>query len=99
MFPVAEWLDDPTLRGVSSHLLGGPLVGAGWIRGDAVRTLVAEHAGRRADHHVRLWQLMSLDAWHRRFLHDESAEDQCGRLAHTLEPLAHAATPPVPTHP
>jgi asparagine synthase (glutamine-hydrolysing) len=86
MFPVAEWLDHATLRVVQSHLLDGPLVREAWIRGDAVETLVREHADRRADHHVRLWQLMSLDAWHRSFLGDVPAHEQAGRLERVLAP-------------
>jgi hypothetical protein len=84
MFPVADWLDGRTLEGVSAHLLGGPLVRDRWIRAEAVTALVREHAGRRVDHHVRLWQLMSLDSWHRRYLGGESHEAQTERLSHVL---------------
>jgi hypothetical protein len=58
-----------------------------WIRGDAVESLVTEHAARRDDHHVRLWQLMSLDAWHRSFLSDVPAREQTERLERLLAPV------------
>lgn len=88
MFPVAEWLDRETLDAIASHLTGGPLTRDGWIQGNAVTTLAGEHAARQADHHVRLWQLMSLDAWHRRFLGGESAHEQAGRLSRGLAPAS-----------
>jgi asparagine synthase (glutamine-hydrolysing) len=87
MFPVAEWLDGPALQVVRDHLLHGPLVRDAWIRGDAVESLVTEHAARRDDHHVRLWQLMSLDAWHRSFLSDVPAREQTERLERLLAPV------------
>jgi hypothetical protein len=49
---------------------------AGWITYNgqfsiAIRELVAEHARQVDDPHVRLWQLVSLDAWHRIYLGGE----------------------------
>jgi asparagine synthase (glutamine-hydrolysing) len=96
MFPVADWLDARTLEGVSAHLLGGPLVRERWIRAEAVTALVREHAGRRVDHHVRLWQLMSLDSWHRRYLGGETHEAQTERLTHGLTRTP-AGTPTIPS--
>jgi asparagine synthase (glutamine-hydrolysing) len=72
MFPVAYWLNDGTLRELQANLEAGPLVDEGWIRPEAIRQLVGEHARRVDDHHVRLWQLASLDAWHRIYLGGEA---------------------------
>jgi len=93
MFPVADWLDGTTLRGIASHLTEGPLISDGWILADAVNDLAGEHAARRADHHVRLWQLMSLDSWHRRFLGDETHEEQTERLTRGLGRFAQTGGP------
>jgi asparagine synthase (glutamine-hydrolysing) len=71
MFPVAYWLDAPNAAQIESRILGGPLVANEWIRPDAIRRLLAEHVGRRADHHVRIWMLLNLDAWHRVYLGGE----------------------------
>ena len=90
MFPVADWLDETVLAGVASHLIEGPLIRDGWIQPEAVSGLAAEHAARRADHHVRLWQLMSLDAWHRQFLGGETHEEQTARLSRRLASVANA---------
>jgi asparagine synthase (glutamine-hydrolysing) len=88
MFPVAEWLNGTTLPRVASRLTDGPLVHDGWIQADAVNTLVEEHSARHTDHHVRLWQLMSLDSWHRQFLGGETPEEQTARLTHDDGSLA-----------
>jgi asparagine synthase (glutamine-hydrolysing) len=71
MFPVAYWLNGATLRTLQAGLVTGPLVEEGWIQPEAIRRLVAEHDRRVDDHHVRLWQLASLDAWHRIYLGGE----------------------------
>jgi asparagine synthase (glutamine-hydrolysing) len=84
MFPVSEWLDAPTLRTVDTWISSGPLVSSGWIRADAVRALAGEHASGRADHHVRLWQLLSLDSWHRRYLGNVPADQQVEALERSL---------------
>ena len=73
MFPVAFWLDERRLRDVRDSLANGPLTGAGWIRPEAVHRLAAEHMARGADHHVRLWMLLNLDAWYRIFMTNEPA--------------------------
>jgi asparagine synthase (glutamine-hydrolysing) len=64
-FPVAEWLGPGELERVRRALGGGPLVEHGWIAATAVDELAREHRARRTDHHVRIWMLLSLDAWHR----------------------------------
>lgn len=75
MFPVAYWLNHQTLGEVQTGLLAGPLAAEGWIRPEAVRRLVAEHDRGADDHHVRLWQLASLDAWHRIYLGGEAVAE------------------------
>jgi asparagine synthase (glutamine-hydrolysing) len=74
MFPVAHWLHGAAIERVRARLLGGPLVRDGWIQASSVEAVVAEHASRRADHHVRIWQLASLDAWHRLYLGGSAAD-------------------------
>lgn len=69
MFPVARWLDGRAMARVVSGVGTGPLVREGWILPGAVDELAAEHSRGQADHHVRLWQLASLDAWYRMYIH------------------------------
>jgi asparagine synthase (glutamine-hydrolysing) len=67
MFPVAFWMKPEVLERTRASLLGGPLVAEGWVRAEAIERLIDEHIRRKADHHVRIWMLMSLDVWHREF--------------------------------
>jgi asparagine synthase (glutamine-hydrolysing) len=75
MFPVAYWLDDATLGDVAADLRNGALTREGWITGAGVDRLVAEHRSRRADHHVRIWMLLSLEVWHRIYLDGDPVRD------------------------
>jgi asparagine synthase (glutamine-hydrolysing) len=68
MFPVAYWLQAETLATIRTSLLQGPLVADGWITPTAVERLLMEHARHRIDHHVRIWMLLNLDAWHRLYV-------------------------------
>ncbi len=75
-FPVAEWLlDDGGLEGVRRSLASGPLVRWEWVRREAVEILFREHADRRADHHVRIWLLQSLDLWCRMYLEGAGVDE------------------------
>lgn len=86
MFPVARWLEGAVLAEVRGRLLLGPLVMEGWIRRQAIEALADEHARRRTDHHVRIWQLASLDAWHRLYLGGVAAEVQEEELSTARSP-------------
>jgi len=71
MFPVASWLNGKTADHLVQRLVGGPLVREDWIRAEAPRRLMGEHQARRADHHVRIWMLLNLDAWYRIYVDGE----------------------------
>ncbi|MFW6084626.1 MAG: asparagine synthase (glutamine-hydrolyzing) [Gemmatimonadota bacterium] len=72
MFPIAQWLKGDGATGHIRRLTEGPLVRDEWIRPEAPRRLVAEHRARRADHHVRIWMLLNLDAWYRIYIEGEN---------------------------
>jgi asparagine synthase (glutamine-hydrolysing) len=67
MLPMAFWMRPEVLGQTRKALLEGPLVREGWVRATAIERLLDEHLRRRADHHVRIWMLISLDVWHREF--------------------------------
>jgi asparagine synthase (glutamine-hydrolysing) len=73
MFPVAYWLTDQSLPDIRGRLVRGPAVQNGWIRAEAIDRLCAEHLAHRADHHVRIWMLLNLDAWYRIYMVSEAA--------------------------
>lgn len=68
MLPMAYWLRQSSLQRIEQTLDQGPLVVEGWIAPGVGRRLTHEHASGRADHHVRLWMLLNLDAWCRIYL-------------------------------
>jgi asparagine synthase (glutamine-hydrolysing) len=64
--PVAAWLRGP-LRGMLEDLVTG-LGGRGIFTPAALRVLVDEHLEGRADHGHKLWNLMVLELWTRKYL-------------------------------
>jgi asparagine synthase (glutamine-hydrolysing) len=74
MFPVAYWLTEKSVPEIRRRLATGPAVRNGWIRVEAVDRLCAEHLAHRADHHVRIWMLLNLDAWCRIYLDGMAAD-------------------------
>ncbi len=73
MFPVAYWLHADALSAIQASLLKGPLITEGWIEPSAIERLLVEHKQHRADHHVRIWMLLNLEAWHRIYMCGEQA--------------------------
>jgi asparagine synthase (glutamine-hydrolysing) len=64
-FPFAELCAGsllPFLRSVFSRSL---LVEHEILRLDEINRLLLEHASRKADHHIRIWMLLSLEIWYR----------------------------------
>lgn len=87
--PVARWLNEDTAPTIHRTLLSGPTIRYEWIRGKAVEALLSEHLTNRADHHVRLWMLLNLDAWARIYLEGERDSAAAG-LSEELVPRARA---------
>ena len=57
---------EPMLR--LATLLSERALGRGYLRPEAVRSLVSEHVSRRADRAKQLWALLALELWHRAFI-------------------------------
>jgi asparagine synthase (glutamine-hydrolysing) len=66
--PVAAWLRGPLRPMLDDLVLGPRLAARGIFTGEALRRLCAQHQSRRADHGHKLWNLMVLELWARRFL-------------------------------
>jgi asparagine synthase (glutamine-hydrolysing) len=60
--PLAQWF-----RGELRDLAGDVLHESEWLRPSTVDRLLAEHAAGRADHGHRLWCLVMLELWQRRY--------------------------------
>ena len=64
--PIGQWLRHE-LRPLLDDLVLSPSgLGRGYLRAEAIRTLVEEHR-RGVDHSHRLWSLLALELWHREF--------------------------------
>jgi asparagine synthase (glutamine-hydrolysing) len=75
MLPFGEWMQGSSLAAIRDRIEEGPLVREGWIASGGAGRLAGEHEARRADHHVRLWMLLTLDAWARIMLEDDGDEE------------------------
>jgi asparagine synthase (glutamine-hydrolysing) len=63
--PVGAWFRG-SLRDLAYRVLLDPVtLGRGLLDGDAVRALLDEHVGGRANHGYRIWQLLCLELWYR----------------------------------
>jgi asparagine synthase (glutamine-hydrolysing) len=69
--PVSQWLTGPLAAMGQQLLFDGRLASRGILRDAEVRRLWSEHAAGRGDHHNRVWALIMLELWFRRFI-DES---------------------------
>jgi len=65
--PIAQWFRGE-LSSYVREVLGDPIsLARGYFRPEAVRQMIEDHIGRRADHGHKLWALLMLELWHRRF--------------------------------
>lgn len=70
--PIARWFQGELRPLLQDVLLSDTAAGRPFFRPAAVRRLVEDHLARRRDHSPRLWALLMLELWCRRFL-DEPA--------------------------
>jgi asparagine synthase (glutamine-hydrolysing) len=66
--PIGEWLRGPLAPMADALLADGRLRDRGIFDGPEVARLWSEHRAGRADHRHRLWQLVMLELWFRRFV-------------------------------
>jgi asparagine synthase (glutamine-hydrolysing) len=66
--PIAEWLRGPLAPMADALLADGRQRDRGIFNDREVSRLWTEHRDGRADHRHRLWQLMMLELWFRRFI-------------------------------
>ncbi len=66
--PIGEWLRGPLAPMTTELLLDGRLRDRGIFQPREIERLWDEHRSNRADHRHRLWQLVMLELWFRRFM-------------------------------
>jgi len=67
--PVSEWLRGPWASFARDTILGSPLVRKGFLRTDAVSSLLDRHARRQTDAGQSIWSLLHLALWYERWIH------------------------------
>ncbi len=70
--PIAEWLRGPLAEMTTELLLDGRLHERGIFAPGEIKRLWDEHRSGRASHQHRLWQLVMLELWFRRFIDQPS---------------------------
>jgi asparagine synthase (glutamine-hydrolysing) len=71
--PIGEWLRGPLAEMTGDLLTDGRMNARGLFRQREVDRLWTEHRSGRADHRHRLWQLLMLELWFRRFVDRQGA--------------------------
>jgi asparagine synthase (glutamine-hydrolysing) len=76
--PIGEWLRGPLAAMTGDLLTDGRLRARGLFQQSDVERLWNEHRTGRVDHRHRLWQLLMLELWFRRFVDGRRAERLAG---------------------
>jgi asparagine synthase (glutamine-hydrolysing) len=63
--PLRAWVTNDLTELVDDVLLGGDLVGGGFLRREPLLRLVADQRTGRRDRSQQVWQLLSLELWYR----------------------------------
>jgi asparagine synthase (glutamine-hydrolysing) len=63
--PLRAWISHDLREVVDDMLVGGELVAAGFLRGDALAQLIADDRRGQEDRSKQIWQLLTLELWYR----------------------------------
>ncbi len=63
--PLRAWVTNDLGPLIDDVLLGGELVGSGFLRADRLSQMVTEQRSGRTDQSKQLWQLLSMELWYR----------------------------------
>jgi asparagine synthase (glutamine-hydrolysing) len=63
--PLRAWVTRDLREVIDDSLLGGELVGTGFLHRPAVAALVEDHRSGREDRSKQIWQLLTLEFWYR----------------------------------
>ena len=91
--PIGDWLRGPLAPMIRELLLDGRLRDRGIFETREVARLWGEHSSGRAEHPHRLWQLVMLELWFRRFIDDAPAPAGVGTPIASTTTLARETAP------
>jgi asparagine synthase (glutamine-hydrolysing) len=66
--PISQWFRNELKQELRDVLLDPVCLGRGLFRPEAIENLVAEHVEGKREHSPRLWALLMLELWFRRYL-------------------------------
>ena len=53
---------------LSETLISKSSLNRGYFRPEAIKDMIKQHIGKRADFTMQLWSLLMLELWHQRFI-------------------------------
>ncbi len=63
--PLRAWVSRDLREMIDDALLGGELIGTGFLQGQAVHALIDDQRSGREDRSKQIWQLLTLELWFR----------------------------------
>lgn len=66
--PIGNWFRGELKSFMEDTLLSSDSLNRGYFRPDLVKRMVKEHTDKRCDHAYKLWALLMLELWHKRFI-------------------------------
>ena len=66
--PIGHWFRDELKKELQDVLLDPTSLRRGLFRPEAIEKLIAEHVEGKREHAQRLWALLMLELWFRRYL-------------------------------
>jgi len=82
--PVGSWFRGAYRSVLDEYLLSSRAIERGIFNREFVRTLVEQHQRGEANHSERLWSLVNLEMWFRRFIDGETTTDHCQSRDETM---------------
>ncbi len=70
--PIGAWFSGAYTHALEEYVLGSRAMDRGIFNPEFVRTLVSQHQRGEANHSERLWSLVNLEIWLRRFIDGEN---------------------------
>jgi asparagine synthase (glutamine-hydrolysing) len=74
--PLGKWFRGAYAPVLDEYVLGSRAIERGIFKAEVVRSLVEQHRRGEANHSERLWSLVNLEMWHRRFIDGEDANSE-----------------------
>lgn len=63
--PIRSWVSNDLGEMIDDVLLNGDLVSSGFLVSSTIQQMIADHRSGQADHAKEIWQLLTLELWHR----------------------------------